>query len=105
MADMQTCHDAGKIARELERKRRQSVRSEQRRAEKMAKKTPEDEYRPPICVWCSHPWDNEMVKVHASTTGGCPTCGYGAQTSGSITITCSNCKRVVYIKEFEDNGR
>lgn len=56
---------------------------------------------PPLCVWCSAPWDDDMVKVFAKTE---VETGYYGNMEGvdvvvDIDITCSKCNRLVYRKE------
>jgi hypothetical protein len=56
---------------------------------------------PPLCVWCSAPWDDDMVKVFASTK---VEQGWYGELEGvdlyvNIDVTCSKCKRLVYRKE------
>lgn len=56
----------------------------------------------PICVFCNTPWTDDMIRVlDVEASGGCDTCGYGFYVSGSIDITCSNCKRLIYKKDFK----
>jgi hypothetical protein len=54
-----------------------------------------------LCIYCNAPWDAKMEAQLEGTTGGCDSCGYGATARFSITITCSNCDKPVYKKEFE----
>lgn len=56
----------------------------------------------PLCVFCGAPWDDAMVEGLESTAG-CDTCGFGAETTGTIVIKCSACKRTVYEKEFSSD--
>jgi DNA-directed RNA polymerase subunit RPC12/RpoP len=62
--------------------------------------TNKNNYKPPICVWCSKPWTDEMVEIETEVSNSCPTCGYGQEVTGKMTITCDNCNKIVYIKEF-----
>lgn len=62
---------------------------------------------PPLCVWCSAPWDDDMVKVFANTKAET---GYYGELEGidvvvNIDITCSKCKRLVYRKEVSKECR
>lgn len=57
---------------------------------------------PPLCVFCSAPWTDDMTQIEASSSAGCDTCGYGGGPYGTITVTCSSCKRIVYVKEFDE---
>lgn len=55
----------------------------------------------PLCPFCNAPWTDDMIAVEARSSGGCETCGYGATTSGTITINCDSCGRLIYQKDFE----
>lgn len=76
------------------------------RAEERKKPEPvtkeDDAPPPPLCVWCSAPWDDDMVKVFASTE---VELGWyrgeidGVNVKVDIDVTCSKCKRLVYRKE------
>ena len=52
-----------------------------------------------ICPFCDAPYTAEMTESLFSAEG-CDTCGYGSEPQGSIEITCTNCKKVVYKKEI-----
>jgi hypothetical protein len=54
-----------------------------------------------LCPFCSAPWTDGMMEVEAYAGGGCDTCGYGGEPHGTVTISCESCKRVIYIKEFD----
>jgi hypothetical protein len=56
----------------------------------------------PLCVFCSAPWTDDMIEVEASSSGGCDSCGYGATTSGTITINCHSCGKLIYQKDFSN---
>lgn len=58
---------------------------------------------PPLCVWCSAPWTDGMVKIFADAEM------YHGYYEGDISVeritvdievTCSSCKRLVYKKEL-----
>lgn len=50
-----------------------------------------------ICPFCNAPYTAEMANdLYAAD--GCETCG--PEIEGSVIITCSNCKKVVYKKEY-----
>jgi hypothetical protein len=66
----------------------------------MKKNKPTDEPKI-ICIWCNAPWTFNMQVEDIYTTGGCDSCGFGSETTGKIEITCDNCGKVVYIKEFK----
>ena len=57
---------------------------------------------PPLCVWCSAPWTDDMVKVLAASE---VQAGYyegdidSVDTVVNIDVTCSSCNRLVYRKE------
>ncbi len=60
---------------------------------------------PPLCVFCSAPWTDDMVKIFASADE------YHGYYEGdiwveaievSIDVTCSSCGRLVYKKEIRD---
>lgn len=57
---------------------------------------------PPLCVWCSAPWTDDMMKVSAEAEM------YHGYYEGDVSVdfidvtvdvTCSTCKRLVYRKE------
>jgi len=50
-----------------------------------------------VCPFCNAPYTAEM-EDDLYIAGNCETCCTGV--TGSITINCSNCKKVVYKKEF-----
>lgn len=50
-----------------------------------------------ICPYCNAPYTAEM-EMDLSVGGGCDTCG--SWPEGSLEVTCSNCKKVVYKKEY-----
>lgn len=58
--------------------------------------------KPPLCVFCNAPWTDDMIRIEASSSEGCPTCGYGGGTYGTVTINCSSCNRLVYRKDFDE---
>ncbi|MDP3938240.1 MAG: hypothetical protein Q8R92_08900 [Deltaproteobacteria bacterium] len=56
---------------------------------------------PPLCVFCSAPWTDDMMQVYAKAD---LEVGYygdvdGVQIDMTIDVTCSSCNRVVYRKE------
>jgi hypothetical protein len=59
--------------------------------------------RPPLCVFCSAPWTDDMLKVSAEVEledgyyGDTYLTGAGIV---SVDINCSTCKRLVYRKEI-----
>lgn len=54
-----------------------------------------------LCPYCSKPYTAEMEVELFGGGGGCETCGYGSECSTRIEIKCTNCKKIVYIKEYE----
>ena len=58
---------------------------------------------PPLCVFCSAPWTDEMVKVFATAElehGYYEGDVYLDSIDTVIDVTCSSCNRLVYRKEF-----
>lgn len=61
---------------------------------------------PPLCVFCSAPWTDDMLRVSAQ----CDTStGYYGETDidgvrMNLDVHCSSCKRLVYRKEVYQNG-
>ena len=59
---------------------------------------------PPLCVFCSAPWTDGMLKVFAGASeegdyyGG----SYVTGISVEIDVTCSSCGRLVYRKECQN---
>lgn len=53
-----------------------------------------------ICPFCNKPYTAKM-KQDLISSQGCDSCGYGSLT-GTITITCDHCKKVVYKKEIDE---
>ena len=72
----------------------------------MAKKTKTEKPPPPLCVFCSAPWTDDMLKVSAEAE--MEDGWYGERYLNHIDIvidvTCSSCKRVVYRKEIRDTS-
>lgn len=55
-----------------------------------------------LCPFCNKAYTAEMENELDGGGGGCESCGYGGEATSKVTITCSNCEKVVYIKEFEE---
>lgn len=59
-------------------------------------------FKPPLCVFCSAPWTDDMINV--STEAEMETGYYGDSYVSSIDavidIKCSSCQRLVYRKEI-----
>lgn len=62
---------------------------------------------PPLCIWCSKPWSDDMVKVLASSE-----IEYGyygdvdaVNTTINIDVVCDGCHRLVYRKEVTKDTR
>lgn len=73
----------------------------------MTQKIKEDDNPPPpLCVWCSAPWTNEMLKVSsmAELESGYYGDSYLESIATTIDIKCSSCKRLVYRKEIYQQG-
>lgn len=62
----------------------------------------EDKIPPPLCVWCSKPWSDEMVAAQAEVDieDGYYNEYHVRSADLTIDITCSACKRLVYRKEI-----
>lgn len=61
---------------------------------------------PPLCVFCSAPWTDDMMKVFASAE---LEHGYYDDVwvdfiDLTVDVTCSSCKRLVYRKEVRQQG-
>lgn len=63
----------------------------------------DDKIPPPLCVWCSAPWTDDMMKVYVKGDfdfgyypGDFSVDGYDT----TIDVTCESCKRLVYRKEI-----
>ena len=55
----------------------------------------------PLCVFCSKPWTDGMIKIMAQSE---VSTGYygdpdGVDTIATIDITCESCDRLIYRKE------
>lgn len=50
-----------------------------------------------ICPFCNAPYD-AVMRSDLYTAGGCETCGPSIE--GEIKVVCTNCKKVVYKKEY-----
>ena len=51
-----------------------------------------------LCPFCSAPYDADMLIALEDGDTGCETCGPSAANL-KLEIVCSNCKRIVYVKE------
>lgn len=67
----------------------------------------EEEIPPPLCVFCSAPWNDGMLKIHVKGDfywgyypGEFSVEGYDA----TIDVHCWKCKRLVYRKEVRAPG-
>ncbi len=70
----------------------------------MSRDETENKPPPPLCVWCSAPWTDDMLEVYAEcewTSGD-----YGSIDGIDVTIdvTCSTCNRLVYKKHVTHSG-
>ena len=52
----------------------------------------------PSCPFCHVPWTEDMIKLEASASSGCETCG--PDVEASIKITCASCKKLIYQKDY-----
>lgn len=52
-----------------------------------------------ICPFCNAPYTAEM-EANFNIGEGCETCRSGS-CSGTVDVICSNCKKLVYSKEFD----
>jgi len=50
------------------------------------------------CIYCNAVWDAGMLLEIEDGGSGCETCG-PESADVKVEIKCSNCKRVVYVKE------
>jgi len=57
-----------------------------------------------ICPFCNEPWTDQMEIDYYRISDGCDTCGHGRETSITVDITCSKCRRVIYRKEYIKRG-
>lgn len=53
-----------------------------------------------LCPFCNSAHSAKVVDELFSSGGGCDTCGYGSEPTGTIEIVCENCNKVVYKKEI-----
>ncbi len=61
-----------------------------------------DKIPPPLCVFCSAPWTDDMMKVSAEADmnwGYYPGEEHVDGVDVNIDVTCSSCGRLVYRKE------
>jgi hypothetical protein len=61
---------------------------------------------PPLCVYCSAPWTDDMLKVYATADmdfGYYPGDFSIDGVDVVIDVTCSSCGRLVYRKEVRDH--
>lgn len=54
-----------------------------------------------LCPYCNAPYTAEM-KNELEYSSGCDTCGYGSEKISTVEIHCTNCKKLVYKKEYEE---
>lgn len=59
---------------------------------------------PPLCVWCSTPWTDDMLKVQASADYSCGDYGGVDGIETTIDVVCSTCNRLVYQKHIVQEG-
>jgi hypothetical protein len=51
-----------------------------------------------LCPFCNVVWTADM-EDDLWASAGCSTCG-DASITGEFNIDCSNCKKIVYVKEY-----
>jgi hypothetical protein len=56
-----------------------------------------DSWRP-TCPFCHAKWTDEMMQLEAYASGGCETCG--PEASAKVEIKCGECRRLIYVKEY-----
>lgn len=64
-----------------------------------------DKIPPPLCVWCSAPWTDDMLKVSAEADMYCGYYPGDVSIDGvdvNIDVTCGTCNRLVYRKEIRN---
>ena len=56
----------------------------------------------PICVFCSAPWDDAMIRVYdVDARHGEGSYDFGPEHErATIDISCSSCERLIYRKEY-----
>lgn len=61
---------------------------------------------PPLCVYCSAPWTEDMMSVYADADieHGYYDDMYIEHIDMVVDVTCSSCKRLVYRKERQIGG-
>lgn len=69
----------------------------------MSKKQ-EDSPPPPLCVWCSAPWTDDMLDVYADADVSFGDYGCIDGIEIVIDVTCSTCRRLVYRKHVQQRG-
>ena len=52
-----------------------------------------------LCPYCNAPYDARMTTDFYQLSSGCGTCGYGSSHHETINIYCTNCSKLVYVKE------
>ncbi len=75
----------------------------QKPAKKRAKKI-DAAPSPPLCVWCSAPWTDDMLQVsaHAEMYHGYYGDSSVERIDTTVDVVCSTCNRLVYRKELRD---
>ena len=71
----------------------------------MSKAPKEPDPPPPLCVFCSAPWTDDMLKAQAETEiedGYYEGEYYVRGADITIDVTCSSCNRLVYRKEIRN---
>lgn len=52
-----------------------------------------------LCPYCNSPYDARMIAEIEFSGYGCDTCG-PSSPDGALEIYCTNCKKLVYKKEY-----
>lgn len=55
-----------------------------------------------LCPYCSNPYTAEMLVELEDKGSGCESC-YISNPTAAIEIKCSNCKKLVYKKEYSEH--
>jgi len=64
----------------------------------------EEPIPPPLCVWCSAPWTDDMLRVSAEADYCSGDYGGVDGIETTIDVICSTCNRLVYQKHVQQDG-
>lgn len=61
----------------------------------------------PICVFCNAPWTDDMIRVYdIDASHGEGSYDFGPEHQcATVDITCSNCERLIYRKEYREDWK